>query len=97
MVRAASRDQGQADVDCLVAEIADRLRSGCSELIGGGRRRAVAAGRYVVGYVAVREWGYPAVEVARALNVSSQSILGTVEKGPACLREMGMELHELRR
>ncbi len=32
--------------------------------------------------VAVREWGYPAVEVARVLNVSSQSILRAVEKGP---------------
>ncbi len=97
MVRAASRDKGQADVDRLVPEIADWLRSGCSELIGGGRRRAVAAERYVVEYVAPRAWRYPAVEVARALNVSSQSILGTVEKGPACLREMGMEIHELRR
>ncbi len=57
----------------------------------------IAAGRYVVRYVAVREWGYPAIEVARALNVSSQSILRAVEKGPACLREMGLELHEWRR
>ncbi len=57
----------------------------------------IAAGRYVVGYVAMREWGYPAVEVARALNVFSQSILRAVEKGPACLREMGLELHEWRR
>ncbi len=94
LVPTASRDQRQADVDRLVAEIADRLRLGRSELIGGSRRRAVAAGRYVVGYVAVREWGYPAVEVARALNVSSQSILRAVERGPACLREMGLELHE---
>ncbi len=52
----------------------------------------IAAGRYVVRYVAVREWGYPAVEVARTLNVSSQSILRAMEKGPACLREMGLEL-----
>ncbi len=59
MVRAASRDKGQADVDRLVPEIADWLRSGCSELIGGGRRGAVAAGRYVVGYVAPQEWRYP--------------------------------------
>ncbi len=57
----------------------------------------IAAGRYVVRYVAVREWGYPAVEVARAPNVSRQSILRAVEKGPACLREMGLELHEWRR
>ncbi len=57
----------------------------------------IAAGRYVVRYVAVREWEYPAVEVARALNVSSQSILRAVEKGPACLREMGLELDEWRR
>ncbi len=57
----------------------------------------IAAKRYVVGYVAVREWGYPAVEVARSLNVSSQSILRAVEKGPACLREIGLELHKWRR
>ena len=86
--------QRKAALDGIIAEVAIRLGLSREEIIGGSRRRAVAMGRYLVGYIAVCKHGHPEIEVARALNVSSQSILRAVEKGPTLLKSLGWEEEE---
>jgi hypothetical protein len=41
--------------------------------------------------MAVRKYGHPALGVVRELNVSSQSILRALEKGPTLLKDLGWE------
>ncbi len=76
-------------LDGIIARVAIRLELSREEIRGGSRRRTVAAGRYPVGYMAVRKYGHPVTEVARALKVSSQSVSQTVEKEPSPLKDLG--------
>ena len=84
-------EQRKAALDGIIAKVAIRLGLSREEITGGSRRRAVTTGRYLVGYIAVRKYGHQAVEVARELNVSSQSILRALEKGPTLLKDLGWE------
>ena len=84
-------EQTKAALDGIIAKVAIRLALSREEITGGSRRRAVTTGRYLVGYIAVRKYGHQAVEVARELNVSSQSILRALEKGPTLLKDLGWE------
>ena len=49
-------------------------------LVSGSRRREVVAARSLLCVTAVKEYGITLAEVARALNVSKQSVLRGVEK-----------------
>lgn len=70
-----------AILPALVERVARALAMTADEIIGGSKRRPAVAARSVVSALAVRELGAPVVTVARALGVSSQSVLAGVEKG----------------
>jgi hypothetical protein len=87
--KAPTPEQRNSDLDDLISKAAILLRLNQKEITGGSRRKEVVLGRYLVGYVAVRQQGHPVVDVARKLKVSSQSVLRAIEKGPALIDELG--------
>jgi hypothetical protein len=66
-----------------------------TELVRGGRRRAVVLGRNIVSFAAVRMHGLTLAQVARGLRVSKQSVLRGVERGQEMLRELGWDVSDL--
>ncbi|MGH7536177.1 MAG: hypothetical protein ACREMG_11435, partial [Gemmatimonadales bacterium] len=75
------RPAATAILPALIERVARALAMTANEIIGGSKRRPAVAARSVVSALAVRELGAPVVTVARALRVSSQSVLAGVEKG----------------
>ncbi len=84
-------EQKKATLEDIIAKVGTKLGLSREEITGGSRRRAVATGRYLVGYLAVGKHGHPVAEVARELKVSSQSVLRALEKGPQLLKDLGWE------
>ncbi|MEJ5378514.1 MAG: transposase [bacterium] len=84
-------EQRKETLDHIIARVGTKLGLSREEITGGSRRRAVATGRYLVGYLAVGKHGHPVAEVARELKVSSQSVLRALEKGPQLLKDLGWE------
>jgi REP element-mobilizing transposase RayT len=82
-------------LDRIIANVARGLGLTTAELTSGSRRRVVAKGRYVVGYVGVRTHGHTASEVARRLSVSIQSVVRGIERGPALLADLGWNADKL--
>lgn len=74
-----------AALPALIERVARAYAMTADEIIGGSKRRPVVAARSVVSTIAVRELGAPVVTVARALRVSSQTVLAGVEKGVEAL------------
>ncbi len=78
--------QAAAALPALIERVAQAYGMTADEIIGGSKRRTVVAARSVVSALAVRELGLPLVRVARAINVSSQTVLAGVERGAKALR-----------
>jgi putative transposase len=72
---------GRRALDDIIRDVSEEAGLSVAELVSGNRRRDIVIARSFVCSSAVREHGFTITEVARALNVSKQSILRGVEKG----------------
>ncbi len=72
---------GAEVLSALVDKVGSILGLSRAELIGGSRRRSVVGGRNLICYVAIHGYGMSLTQVAKALNVSVQSILRGVDRG----------------
>jgi len=70
----------------LIERVAQAYALTADEVTGGSKRRAVVAARSVVSALAVRELGLPLVKVARAMSISSQTVLAGMERGARLLQ-----------
>jgi REP-associated tyrosine transposase len=86
-----TREEKKAALDGLISKVAIQLGLSQEELTGGSRRRDVVLGRYLIGYIAVRQQGYPVIDIAKKLRVSGQSVLRALERGPRLLKDLGWE------
>jgi REP element-mobilizing transposase RayT len=90
-------DRQTALLNRLIGVAARRLGVRRGEVVGGSRRRAASRCRRVVSYVAISEFGIPAVRVAEALGVSVPAVSGSVSGGKALMRGMGWTVGEFTR
>jgi chromosomal replication initiation ATPase DnaA len=79
----------------LIERVAQAYGMTPDEIIGGSKRRAVVAARSVVSALAVRELGLPLVKVARAMSISSQTVLAGMEKGAEALQSQRLNAEAL--
>lgn len=79
----------------LIERVAQAYGMTPDEIIGGSKRRAVVAARSVVSALAVRELGLPLVKVARAMSISSQTVLAGMEKGAEALQSQRLNAKAL--
>jgi hypothetical protein len=87
----AELEQRKAVLDELIVRVATRQGLTREEVTGGSRREQVVSVRYLIGYIAVRQQGYPVIDVARVLRVSSQTILRALEMGPKILKNLSWD------
>ncbi len=66
----------------LVEEIGSRLGLTVAELVSGSRRRRVVEARHLISFAVVRGHGMSLSQAAELLNISKQSVLRGVERGP---------------
>ena len=72
--------KAQKNMDDLLRDASRQAGLSIPELISGSRRRGVVLARSHISFVAVKEEGLGLGDVARALNVSKQSILRGIAK-----------------
>jgi REP element-mobilizing transposase RayT len=73
----------------LVEEIGSRLGLTVGELMTGSRRRRVVEGRNLISFAVVRGYGMSLGEAGKLLNISKQSVLRGVERGPDGFQQRG--------
>jgi len=72
-------------LDRLIHDVAKFHALSPAEITGNGIRRDVVQARSIVCFVAVREYGLSLAQVARALNVSGQSVRRGIDSAPGIL------------
>jgi REP element-mobilizing transposase RayT len=71
------------DLAALIERVANRLGMSVAECCSGSRRKAVVAARDIISKEAVSGFGLSVVTVARALGVSSQTVLAGLARTPS--------------
>jgi putative transposase len=79
----------------LIGRIAARLSLSLLEVTSGARHHRIVEARDLISYAAVRGYGLSLADIARALEVSKQSILRGLGKGEEVLRLKGWNLADL--
>jgi putative transposase len=93
-VRIPAKDRARY-LDRLSKEVCRLFQVAPEELFNGGRRRAVAAARSAVGWLATHHCGIPTAAVAQKTGVSTVSIWRLHDKGRAELADRKIDVERL--
>jgi putative transposase len=81
----------------LMERVADRVGIAPREIAGNRKSPELVAARSAISYIAVRHAGLPLAAVARALRISSPTVLRGVRAGRMALAEWGLSAEQLLR
>jgi REP-associated tyrosine transposase len=95
LVPNSSQAQRDRQIQELIKIVAEHAALDVSELVGRGKRKAIAQVRWAIAWIAMRKLGMTATDIGRAFKMDPTSFGKRASRGEKVLADLGIEVNDV--